>query len=166
MKRALTLSLILILIDQILKWFFQLNFYDKKFMLLDKLGFTYVTNPGLYISLNISDLSIIILQIFVFAVWILLLLSIKYYQKFLGRSLLIDLSFAFLTTGLFGNLFIDRMMFGYIRDYFVIPFGVANLADFCGQIALILLAIQIYRSSEFRNLLLRGVETEKVYIKN
>ena len=83
-------------------------------MLLEKLGFTYVTNPGLYVSLNISDLSIFILQIFVIAVWILVMISIKYYQKILGSSILIDLSFAFLTTGLLGNLLIDRMIFGYI----------------------------------------------------
>ena len=94
------------------------------------------------------------------------MISIKYYQKILGSSILIDLSFAFLTTGLLGNLLIDRMIFGYIRDYLVIPLGVANLADFCGQIALILLSIQIFRSPDFRNLLLRGVETEKILVKN
>ena len=143
-----------------------MNFYDKKWMLLDKLGFTYVTNPGLYISLNISDLTIFILQFFVVSVWIVLFYSIKYYQKVLGRSILIDLSFAFLTTGLLGNLLIDRMLFGYIRDYLVIPLGVANFADFCGQIALILLSIQIFRSPEFRSLLLRGVETEQILVEN
>ena len=166
MKRALTLSLILISLDQLLKLYFQMNFFDKKLMLLEKLGFTYVTNPGLYVSLNISDLSIFILQIFVIAVWILVMISIKYYQKILGSSILIDLSFAFLTTGLLGNLLIDRMIFGYIRDYLVIPLGVANLADFCGQIALVLLSIQIFRSPDFRNLLLRGVETEKILVEN
>ena len=124
-------------------------------MFLDMLGFTYVTNPGLYVSQNISDLTIFILQIFVVSVWILLLYSIKYYQKILGRSILIDLSFAFITTGLLGNLLIDRLLLGYIRDYLVLPFGVANLADFCGQIAILLLSIHIFRSPQFRNLLLR-----------
>ena len=166
MKRALTLSLLLISFDQILKRFFQTNFYDKKLMFLDMLGFTYVTNPGLYVSQNISDLTIVILQIFVVSVWILLFYSIKYYQKILGRSILIDLSFAFITTGLLGNLLIDRLLLGYIRDYLVLPFGVANLADFCGQIAILLLSIQIFRSPQFRNLLLRVTKTEKIYIKN
>ena len=134
-------------------------------MLFDQFGLRYVTNPGIYISLNISDLSILLLQLFVLFVWVLLLFSIKYYQNILGKSLLIDLSFAFLTTGLLGNLIIDRMMFGYIRDYFVIPFGIANLADFCGQIALILLSIQIYRSADFRNFLFRGIVKEKAFVK-
>ena len=135
-------------------------------MFLDMLGFTYVTNPGLYVSQNISDLTIVILQIFVVSVWILLFYSIKYYQKILGRSILIDLSFAFITTGLLGNLLIDRLLLGYIRDYLVLPFGVANLADFCGQIAILLLSIQIFRSPQFRNLLLRVTKTEKIYMKN
>lgn len=166
MKRALILSSILLSTDQIIKWFFQNNFVNKKFMLFDDFGFRYVTNPGIYISLNISDLSILLLQLFVLSVWILLLYSIKYYENILGKSLLIDLSFAFLTTGLLGNLIIDRMMFGYIRDYFVIPLGIANLADFCGQIALILISIQIYRSADFRNFLFKGVVKENALVKN
>lgn len=164
MKRALSFSLLIITLDQILKWYFQTNFHHQKIMLLDKFGFTYVTNPGLYVSLTISDLSIFILQIFVFSVWILLLKSVKYYQNIFDRSLLIDFSFAFLTTGLFGNLLLDKIMFGYIRDYLVIPFGVANLADFCGLIALTLLSIQIYRSSDFRNFLFRGIQPVKLAV--
>ena len=166
MKRAFTFSFVILSIDQILKWFFQMNFHDKKLLLIDKLGFTFVTNPGLYVSLNISDLTIIILQIFVISVWVILFYAIKYYQKLFGKSILIDLSFAFLTTGLFGNLIIDRLLFGHIRDYFILPMGVANLADFCGLIALVILSIQIYRSAEFRSFLFRGVEPVKVIAKD
>ncbi len=162
MKRAFLLALSLILSDQLLKLYFQTQFHNHKILIFDKLGFTYVTNPGIYISLNISDLSILLLQIFVLAVWLGVIYSIKNYNRILGNNLIIDLSFAFLTTGLLGNLILDRLLLGVVRDYFIIPLGVANLADFCGMIALMLLSIQIYRSSEFRNLLFRGIQPIRV----
>ena len=154
MKRALILSSILLATDQIIKWFFQTNFVNKKLILFGEIGFRYITNPGIYISHNISDLSILLLQLFVLSVWILLLYSIKFYQNILGKSLLIDLSFAFLTTGLLGNLIIDRMVFGHIRDYLILPMGIANIADFCGLIAIILFSIEIILSTELRTILL------------
>ena len=158
MKRAFLLALSLILSDQLLKWYFQNHFNNQSVLIFDQIGFTYVTNPGIYVSSNISDLSIVLLQIFVLAVWLGVIYSVLNYNRILGNSLIIDLSFAFLTTGLFGNLILDRLMLGAVRDYFLIPLGVANLADFCGMIALMLISIQIYRSSEFRNLLFRGVQ--------
>ena len=157
MKRPLLLSLIIISFDQILKWYFQTNFHDKKILLFDDFGFTYVVNPGIYISMNISEISILLLQLFVVSIWIVVFYSLKQFQPILRkRNFLIDLSFAFLTTGLVGNLLLDRIMFGYIRDYLILPMGIANLADFCGLISLFLFSFELYRSKEFRDNLLRG----------
>jgi lipoprotein signal peptidase len=98
-------------------------------------------------------------------VWLLLLYSIKYYYSVLGKSLLIDLSFAFLTTGLLGNLIIDRMMFGYIRDYLILPMGIANIADFCGLISVILFSIEIIISTELRTILLGKYKSQSVLLE-
>lgn len=165
LKRAFLLALSLILSDQMLKWFFQTQFNSQRVLLTDNIGFTYVTNPGIYVSSNISELSIVLLQIFVLAVWIGVIYSVINYNRILGKSLIIDLSFAFLTTGFLGNLILDRLFLGVVRDYFIIPLGVANLADFCGMIALMLISIQIYRSPEFRDLLFRGIQPIRVSIE-
>jgi hypothetical protein len=49
MKRAINISLIILLMDQLLKWYFQTYFEAKRILLSENFGFTFVTNPGIYI---------------------------------------------------------------------------------------------------------------------
>jgi hypothetical protein len=136
-------------------------------MLLENFGFTYVTNPGIYISHNISEVSIFLLQILVLFSWLLVFWLFNSSYKLLKKnSLIIDLCFAFLTTGLISNLIFDRIMFGYIRDYLIIPMGIANIADFCGLIAFILFTLEIVRSTEFRSILIGKYKTQSIVLES
>lgn len=155
MKRPLLLSLLILSIDQIIKFYFQINFYGKEWLLLNNWGFTYTVNPGIWINQDISLYSLIILQIIIVILWVFFYYLIKYYHAFYRKSVIIDLSFGFFTTAAFGNL-IDRFLFGYARDYFINPIAISNFADICGEIALIFFFIEIILYPKSRVLLTIG----------
>ena len=162
MKRPIFLSLIVLLLDQLLKWYFQLNFNfnGKKLILFDNFGFTYKTNPGIWINKEISNYSMFIIQIFVILLVLLMFLLLRYYQTYYRKSFLIDLSFAFFVTAAIGNVILDRFFFGYIRDYFINPIAISNLADISSEIALFLFIIEFVRYPKARSLLKIGTPKE------
>lgn len=62
-----------------------------------------------------------------------------------GISLWLRIALAFMTSGVLGN-FIDRLVFGYVRDMFdfrLINFAIFNVADACISIAAVLMIISI-----------------------
>lgn len=148
MKRTLFFGISLIIIDQLLRLYFQTHYVGKKLLLLDHWGFTYTVNYGLWINPNMSDKIIAMLFAIVVSVWVLAYYLVKFYHKHYGKSLLIDLSFGFFTAGALGNV-IDKLFLGYIRDYFINPIATSNLADISIYIALIFyfLEISIYPKS-------------------
>ncbi|MGE5496458.1 MAG: signal peptidase II, partial [Syntrophothermus sp.] len=75
-----------------------------------------------------------------------------YYHKNFRKSLMIDLAFGFFTAAIFGNVIVDRLIFGYVRDFFINPIAVSNLADFSGEIALGLVVAEIVSYSRSRSL--------------
>lgn len=164
MKRPIILSLIVLALDQLLKLYFQLNFDGKITMFSENFGFTYTTNPGLWINRDISSISLLIIQIGVILLGIFVFLLLRYYQAYYRKSFLIDLSFAFFVNAAFGNVILDRLFFGYIRDYFINPIAISNLADISSEIALVLLFIELVSYPKARPLLKIG--TPKQWYSN
>lgn len=152
MKRAAIISSIVLIIDQVLKFYFQFNFDGIKLLLSKDWGFTFVTNPGITVNQNLSDSSVLFIQLYVLAVFFLIILSVKYYNKKIGNSIYVDLAFAFFSTALLGNIIIDRILFGGIRDYFITPIGVANFADYCGLLAFLLVFLEFVFNQKLKTI--------------
>jgi hypothetical protein len=160
MKRALILSVLSILLDQALKFYFQFNFIDKKILLGKYWGLTYATNPGIWINRNISTTALIPIQITVVVVWIFIILCLSYYHRNYRRSLYVDLSFASFSMAIFGNVIVDRLLLGYVRDYFINPIAIANLADIGVEMALVLMAVEMISFPKAREILRIGSPEE------
>lgn len=128
LKRSLLFGIVIIIIDQFLKWYFQTYFAGKRLLLYNNWGFTYMINYGLWINTNISKVLLAVIQILAVIFWVIVYFLVKYYHKYYRESLLIDLSFCFYSTATFGNI-IDMLFLGYIRDYFINPIAISNLAD-------------------------------------
>jgi len=125
-------------------------------MLFGNFGFTYTTNPGIWINSNISDFSMFFVQVIVILLAIFAYFLLKYYQIFYRKSLLVDLAFAFFITAAIGNVIIDRLIFGYVRDYFINPIATSNLADICPEITLFLVIFELVTYPKARSLLKIG----------
>ncbi|MGE5498200.1 MAG: signal peptidase II, partial [Syntrophothermus sp.] len=72
MKRPLILGLFILFTDQILKWYFQTWFDGKRWLISDNWGFTYITNPGIWLKSDISNSTMLIIQIYALIVWVYL----------------------------------------------------------------------------------------------
>lgn len=132
MKRALIFALLLIILDQVLKYSFQFLFADGSSIRIWKTGLTFIMNPGIYLHQNISPILVFLLQTVQVAAVIIVYRLFRMIKERFDSGLLLDISFALLVTGITGNLIIDRMLVGGIRDYLITPYGIANLADICG----------------------------------
>lgn len=95
-------------------------------------------------------------QIFAILLAIFAYFLLKYYHTFYRKSLLVDLAFAFFITATIGNVIVDRLVFGYVRDYFINPIATSNLADIGSEIALILVIIELVKYPKARSLLKFG----------
>lgn len=155
MKRAIMIGSVIVIIDQLLKFYFQFNFEGIKILFNKNWGFTFVTNPGITLDQGITDNTVLFIQIYVMIVLVLLALVLKYYHKNYRKSIFVDLSFALFSAALLGNIIIDRMLFGGIRDYFITPIGVANLADYCGLAAFLLVTLELTLNPKFKLLKLK-----------
>lgn len=143
MKRVYALSAFLLAVDQILKFFFQHFFANHTIYLFNhEWGFTYVVNAGTWLNPNITKTNLFIVQLVALGIWIVMFRYLKEYYIKYRRSILIDLSFAFFTTGILGNT-LDHLMFGYVRDFFINPIAISNFADICGLAAIIFLVVEL-----------------------
>lgn len=145
MKRALYFATIMIGFDQIVKYFFQLGLGGTTFKAGTKIGFTFVVNPGIYVNQNISSQSVLIFQIVQLAALLIIFLFFRNIKNKFDTGLLLDISFGLIATGLLGNLVIDKIFFGVIRDYFITPMGVANFADVAGILGFLILLTELFR---------------------
>ena len=139
MKNLTIYTLILILIDQIIKYVVDVNMIlNSSITLIDNfLNLTYVRNTGAAFSiLENNGIILIIISIFALA-YILYYVSKKELRK-------IDyVSFSFLIAGIVGNL-MDRVLHGYVIDYIdfrVINFPIFNFADILIIVGTIILFI-------------------------
>ncbi len=148
MKRPFILAFIILMIDQGLKTYFQYAYIDH----YRHFGFTYVVNDGLWIGPNISNKIIYLLFLFAFLVWCFTIYLLRIYQIKYRKSIVVDFAFAFYTVGIIGNM-IDKLIFGYIRDFFVTPYVICNLADLSGFIGLFIFIIEFLIYPKSRDLL-------------
>lgn len=153
MKRPLTLSLLILSLDQLLRYFFQFTFEGRQLLFFGQnWGFTYVVNHGLWINPTISPRFMLILQIVSIVLWAIIVYYLKLYHEKYRQSIYIDLAFAWFTVGIFGNT-LDRIIFGYIRDYFINPIAISNLADLSVIFLLVFLGIELFKFPKSRDLL-------------
>jgi signal peptidase II len=144
-KKIIIIAIIVLLIDQISKIlvssFFGINhiiWVIHKFFYL-----TYVTNTGAAWSI-LSNKTYLLVIIGLFA----LLLIIKYMNSFKINKRN-NLAFGLLLGGISGNL-LDRMFFGYVRDFIGLKFwsynypifNISDIAIFCGIILLVVAIIK------------------------
>jgi len=133
------LSLILILIDQLIKNYVYIN--QPKIIIIPKwLGITYAENSGTLFGLaQGSNLILIITSLIIILgiIYIIIKKTDKYsYERKLWQIVL---------AGGIGNL-IDRIYRGFVIDYVSLKFfGVCNLADFCIVFGVILLVIREFK---------------------
>lgn len=143
MRRPIIFVIIFLTIDQLLKWYFQINFTGQKMLLFGDWGVTFVTNKGVWINNNMPLSGIIAIQLFSFFWMILTYICLKSYKRCYRDSVFMDLSFSLYVSCIVGNIFIDRLLFGYIRDYLVTPFGIANFADICIDLSIIFFIMEL-----------------------
>lgn len=145
-KRLYTISIVLCLIDQLLKIFIIHNFdiYQKVTILKNFFSIYYLQNKGAAFS-TFSGMIYLFIGIGIF----LLYLLSRYIRKTKNFSILEGLSLGFIMGGIAGNL-IDRILHHYVIDYlsftiFGYSFAVFNLADIFIVLGSFLLIIEVYR---------------------
>jgi signal peptidase II len=129
MKKLLIISLILVVLDQVLKFIF-----TGKEYLIGSFGINYVENTGAAFGI-FKDLNW-----FFIAFSIIVIVFIFYYYKQIKWKVPLILILA----GTVGNL-IDRLFFGYVRDFVMIwIWPVFNVADICVTVGVLLLVFYLY----------------------
>lgn len=151
----------LILFDQILRFYAQCNL-EGKIIGNNTFGLTYKVNRGLWIYPEAPKYFIFILQIILLFILLLIYFLYQYFCKFIRKSLLIDLAYSFFIAAIMGNMFIDQMLLGYVRDYFINPIAVSNLADLLIPLAIILILLEAILFKESRVLLTFSVNKENI----
>ncbi len=137
-KQKLFVGLSVLIIDQVLKGIIET--LTKSYVIIDKVfSIKYVTNTGAAFSLFENNIFILILIS-------LIILVLAYNLSFSFKSNKINnITFGLLYGGILGNL-IDRVFYGYVRDFisiFKFPvFNIADMAIVCGIILLIITSIK------------------------
>ncbi|MBL7101051.1 MAG: signal peptidase II, partial [Nanoarchaeota archaeon] len=127
-------SLLIILLDQITKYFFQ----NKTFPITSFFKFNYVENTGAAFGM-LKGFN----PLFIIVGIIVILVILKYYKEIKKEKKYVHLALGFLLGGVLGNL-IDRLFLGYVRDFIAFSFWPTfNLADTFSTIAVIILAFHI-----------------------
>ncbi len=133
--RNIILVLVLIILDQITKWYF----FGKNIYVFSLLSFNYVSNTGvLFGFFKNSNL------IFIFFNLLIVLIILYYYKKHKNYSL----GFNFLLAGGIGNL-IDRIFRSSVVDFIHLKFWpVFNLADMFITIGILLLLYSMFKEKD------------------
>ncbi len=144
MKKILPISLLLVVIDQIVKILIisKMTLLESITIISNFFNITYVRNTGAAWSI-LSDNSLLLIIISIFALVLLYYYLIK--NKELSRIDII--SYSMLTGGIIGNL-IDRVAHGYVIDYldfkiFNYNFPIFNIADTLIVISVIVIGISL-----------------------
>lgn len=142
-KKVTLIGILVILIDQISKIIGSslLTLGESVKLIKDFFYITYVHNYGGAWSIFSNRIALLVL-----ATFLILYVLIKYMDKFKinGRNII---AFGLLFGGIFGNL-IDRICFGYVKDFFDFKifgynfpvFNIADIAIVCG-VFLMMIAI-------------------------
>jgi signal peptidase II len=141
-------AVFLFCLDRYLKFLSLKYFLERDFNLLgDFFKFSFAENKGIAFSLSINQI------VLFFLIGIILAALIFYSWKLFLRRDFLNLSFVFLIIlGAMSNLY-DRIIFGFVIDYFdLMYFTIFNLADvmvFCGVVFLLLME---FWGTKFRDL--------------
>lgn len=132
MKKVLLISSVLVLIDQVIKYF-ALNYFKEPFVIIKNFfEFTYKENSGIAFSIPAPNLLIIILNIIIIGLVIALSKSELNLKKVSTQ-----ISVAMLIAGAFSNL-IDRTVHGFVIDFISIwVYPIFNVADIFITIAVL-----------------------------
>lgn len=133
---------VVLIIDQLTKMFI-----DKSKTIIE--GFFYlnpVNNHGAAWSMFNNQ------TIFLIIVSLVILIALFRYQVFFKMNIRNKIAFGLVYGGLLGNL-LDRVMFGYVRDFldftiFGYNYPIFNLADTCLVIGVIFLIIAIFKGED------------------
>ena len=137
MKKFLSISFLVVIIDRIIKILVQSFFTSKKIYIIKNfLYFVFVKNIGA--AFSIMEGSRILLILIGFVALAILYFYIKKHNYYnIGYSLLFG--------GIIGNL-IDRIIYGYVIDYIGLEFSsysfpIFNIADTCIVIGAIMIIL-------------------------
>lgn len=170
MKKVFSISVIFIIIDQLFRYYAQYYLSDK--VIGNKhFGLTYRINYGIFIYPNANKYIMLLLAIIFLIILFFSYFAYEYYCTHIRISMLIDIAYASFIASILGNVYIDRILFGYVRDYIITPIAIANIADILIEIAIFLLIIEIIINKELRELLrqdfnLKNVKPFFIYVKN
>lgn len=146
MKKIVPITLIIIFLDQIIKWVIssQITYGETIPIIGHFFSFTNVHNEGGAWSILAGN-RLFLIFVSVFALALIYVFFIR------GKKLKLYeiIGYGLLSGGIIGNL-IDRIFHGYVIDYLEVHFGsyifpIFNLADCCIVISVILLLIFIFK---------------------
>lgn len=147
-KRIIIIAIISLIVDQVSKIFASmfLTLNASKVLIKNFFNLTLCHNYGVAFGL-LGDHRVIIFLCTGVAVAII----IKFMYSFKNNKLN-SVAFGLLLGGLVGNL-LDRMVFGYVRDFFDFilfkyDFPVFNVADICIVVGVFLLCIAVLKGEE------------------
>lgn len=144
MKKILPISLVLVLIDQIIKFLITnvIELHESIIVIKSFFNLTYVRNTGAAWSI-LSGNTLLLILISIVALVLIYFYLIK--DKDLNE---IDIvSYGMLIGGIVGNL-IDRILYGYVIDYFDFKifnynFPIFNMADILIVLSVIIIGISL-----------------------
>ena len=113
----------IVVIDQSIKYFARTNpiLQDGVFIIQEHIGLKYFHNTNLALSIPFSNSTALVLMLSVLCVLGVVMWKHKDMREHVGMYLIL--------AGAFSNV-VDRIFFGGVIDYVVIPFGgIINLAD-------------------------------------
>lgn len=130
MKKIIRNAIILILIDQLVKQIVTNNVYESISIIDNFFSLTYVKNTGAAFSILEGNRII-----FIIGALISLFLIYKFLIKDEKINKTKEITYSLLISGIIGNM-IDRIIYGYVIDYFDFTlFGnnmpIFNIADIC-----------------------------------
>ena len=137
MKKLLFISLLVLILDQVTKFFFK----GKAYIITSFFSFSYTENTGAAFGIlkGFNILFIVIALIVIFLIF-------KYYKELLDSKKFkpyVHYAFGFILGGAAGNL-IDRIFLGYVRDFIAFSFWPTfNFADSFSTIGVILIVFYI-----------------------
>ncbi len=148
-KKMYTISIVIFLIDQIVKLFIinNMKVYEKITIIRNFFDIYYVRNEGAAFSTLWGERIIFIM------IGIIVLISIHtYIEKKNNIKLLEQVILGLLTGGILGNLF-DRIIHGYVIDFlsftvFGYSFAVFNVADVAIVVSCLIMIIECFRGEK------------------
>lgn len=170
MRRVICISSVMVILDQMLRFIAQ-HFLTNLEIGNEYFGFTYRKNYGMYLYPNAKRGVMAMIAI----IFLLILFGSYYVYKYCCErriiSIRIDISYALFIAAILGNIYIDRIVFGYVRDYIRTPIAIANLADIIIYVAIGLLLLEIILNKEFYVFLKQDCKLKNVrlflkYIRN